>query len=126
MASIKRILRTYPWKNCTNFNGNGSFIWPTLHFAWFKLRSDLERLLIQCWTFDFSAGNQRSMLVKHGFNETKIAFISVEKLLIFQLKWVIYTSKNILCLIKACAQISNSLFHSVKLSNLYSALNLQC
>jgi len=50
----------------------------------------------------------------------------VEKLLIFQPKWVIYISKNLFCLIKICAQISNSLFHSVKLSALYSALNLQC
>jgi len=59
------------------------------------------------------------MLVKHGFNETNIALISVEKLLIFQLKWVIYTSKNLFCLIKTFALILNSLFHSVKLSNLY-------
>jgi len=30
------------------------------------------------------------MPVKHGFNQTNIALISVEKLLLFQLKWVIY------------------------------------
>jgi len=66
------------------------------------------------------------MLVKHGFHQANIALISMEKLLIFQLKWVVYMSKNIFCLIKTCALISNSLFHSVKLSNLYSALNLQC
>jgi len=66
------------------------------------------------------------MLVKHGFHQTNIALISVEKSLIFQLKWVIYTSKNLFCLIKTCALISNSLFYSVKLSTLYSALNLQC
>jgi len=35
-------------------------------------------------------------------------------------------SKNLVCLIQTCAQISNSLFQSVKLSTLYSALNLQC
>jgi len=35
-------------------------------------------------------------------------------------------SKNIFCLIKTCALISNSLFQSVKFSTLYSALNLQC
>jgi len=51
-----------------------------------NLRSDLERLLIQCWTFDFSASSQRSMLVKHGFNQTNIALISVKVLFIFQLK----------------------------------------
>jgi len=32
------------------------------------------------------------MPVKHGFNETNIALISVEKLLIFQLKQIIYTA----------------------------------
>jgi len=37
MASIKWILRSYPWKNYKNFNWNRSFIWPTLHFAWSKL-----------------------------------------------------------------------------------------
>jgi len=37
MASIKWILRSYPWKNYKNFNWNRSFIWPTLHFAWLKL-----------------------------------------------------------------------------------------
>jgi len=35
-------------------------------------------------------------------------------------------SKNIFCLIKTCALISNRLFQSVKLSTLYSELNLQC
>jgi len=37
MASIKRILRSYPWKNRKHFNGNRSFICPTSHFAWSKL-----------------------------------------------------------------------------------------
>jgi len=37
MASIKRILRSYPLKNRKKFNGNRSFICPTLHFAWLKL-----------------------------------------------------------------------------------------
>jgi len=50
------------------------------------LRSDLERHLIQWWTFDFSAGSQRPMLVKHGFNQTNIALICVEILLVFWLK----------------------------------------
>jgi len=51
-----------------------------------NLRSDLERLLIQCWTFDVTAGSQSSKRVKHGFNETNVALITVNKLLIFQLK----------------------------------------
>jgi len=42
------------------------------------------------------------MSVKHSFNQTNIALISVEKLNIFQLKWVIYMpsvmhSKRCLC-----------------------------
>jgi len=68
-------------------------------------------------------------LPEHGHIERIepiLAIISVEMLLIFQPKWVFYMSKNIFCLIKTCALISNSLFHSVKLSTLYSALNLQC
>ena len=38
MASIKRILRSYPWKNYKNFNWNGSFKCPKKYFAWLKLR----------------------------------------------------------------------------------------
>jgi len=34
MASIKRIPQSYPWKSYKNFNGNRSFICPTLHSAW--------------------------------------------------------------------------------------------
>ena len=49
--------------------------------------------------------------------EPILAIISVEILLIFQPKWVIYMSKNIFCLIQTCALISNNLFQSVKLSN---------
>ena len=37
MASVKRILRSNPWKNYLYFNWNRSFICPTLHFAWLKL-----------------------------------------------------------------------------------------
>ena len=45
---------------------------------------------------DIFAGCQRSMSVKDGFNETNIVLMSVEKLNIFQLKWVIYLpQKNI-------------------------------
>jgi len=50
------------------------------------LRSDLEKLLKKCWTFDFSAASQRSISVIRGFSQTNIALISVKKLLIFQLK----------------------------------------
>jgi len=58
--------------------------------------------------------------------EPILEIISVEKLLIFQPKWVIYMSNITFCFIKTCALISNSLFQSVKLSTLYSALNFQC
>ena len=37
IVSIKQILRSYPWKNHKNFNWNGLFICPTIHFAWLKL-----------------------------------------------------------------------------------------
>ena len=37
MASIKRILRSYPWKNYKNFNWNELFVCPKVHFAWLKL-----------------------------------------------------------------------------------------
>ena len=56
--------------------------------------------------------------------EPILAIISVEKLLIFQLKWVIYMSKNIFCLIKTCALISNSLFSSVELGTFCRQLTL--
>jgi len=48
-----------------------------------NLRSDLEKLVLQRWTCDIFAGSQRSILVKHGFNQTNIALMSVEKLNIF-------------------------------------------
>ena len=48
--------------------------------------------------------------------EPILAIIAVEKLLIFQPKWVIYMSNITFCLIKTCAQISNSLLKSVNLS----------
>ena len=48
--------------------------------------------------------------------EPILAIIAMEKLLIFQPKWVIYMSNITFCLIKTCAQISNSLLKSVKLS----------
>jgi len=63
------------------------------------LRSDLEKLLKKCWTIDFSATSQRSISVKRGFSQTNIALISKEKLLIFQLKQVIYMSNISFCLI---------------------------
>jgi len=65
------------------------------------------------------------MLVKHGFSQTNIALISMEKLLIFQLKLVIYMPKNIFCLIKTCALITNSLFYSVELGTFSPAVNTQ-
>ena len=74
----------------------------------------------------FSAGSQRSILVKHGFNQTNIALISVEKLQKFQLKWVIYMPKNIFCLIKTCALISKNLFCSVELVTFSPVVNAQC
>jgi len=45
------------------------------------------------------------MLVKHGFSQTNIVLISVEKLLIFQLKWVIFMANITFCLIKTYALI---------------------
>jgi len=44
------------------------------------LHCDLEQLILHRRTCDIFAGSQRSMSVKHGFNETNIALISVEKL----------------------------------------------
>ena len=44
--------------------------------------------------------------------EPLLAIISVEKLLIFQLKWVIHMPTYIFCLFKTCALILNSLFYS--------------
>jgi len=55
------------------------------------------------------------MPIKYDFNQMNITLISVENILIFYLKWVIYISNIIFCLIKTCAVISNSLFYSVEL-----------
>jgi len=49
----------------------------------------------------------------------------MEKLLIFQLKLVIYMPKDIFCLIKTCALITNSLFYSVELGTFSPAVNTQ-
>jgi len=45
------------------------------------------------------------MQVKDGFNQTNTALTPVEKLLIFQLKSVIYMFNIAFCLIKTCALI---------------------
>ena len=74
----------------------------------------------------FSPGSQRSMSVKHSFNQTNIALISVEKLNIFQLKWVIYMPQKIFCLIKTCALISKNLYCSVELVTFSPVVNAQC
>ena len=74
---------------------------------------------------DIFAGSQRSMSVKHGFNETNIALVSEEKLNIFQLKWVIYMPQKIFSLIKTCALISNSLYCSVELVTFSPVVNAQ-
>jgi len=126
IVSIKRILRSYPWKNYKNFNWNGLFTCPKNILLDWNLRSDLEKLVLQRWTCDIIAGSQRSMSVKHSFNQTNIALISVEKLNIFQLKWVIHMPKNTFCLIKTCALISNSSFCSDELVTFSPAVNAQC
>jgi len=52
--------------------------------------------------------------------------MSVKKLNTCKLKWVIYMSKNIFCLIKICALISNSLFYRDDLLTFSLAVNTQC
>jgi len=51
MASIKRILRSYPRKNSQYFKLNGLFICPKIYFAWLKLALWSRMLLIQRWNF---------------------------------------------------------------------------
>jgi len=65
------------------------------------------------------------MLVKHVYH-TNIALISVEKLLDFQLKWVIYISKNIFCLIETCALIQNAPNTALNFSTFLLAINTRC
>jgi len=48
----------------------------------YNLRSDPEGSLYSVELFDLFASSQHSMLVKHGFSQPIIAFISVEKSLI--------------------------------------------
>jgi len=75
-------------------------------------------------TCDIFVGIQRSMSLKHGFNQTNIALMSVEKLIQFQLKWVIYMSKNIFCFIKTCVLISNIFFTTLNLEHFCWQLTL--
>jgi len=65
------------------------------------------------------------MLIKHGFNQPIIALISVQKYLMFLLKWIFYMSKIIFYSIKTCVLISNSLFRSVDLATFLPAVNAQ-
>jgi len=86
IVSIKQnsqLLRSYPRKIYWYFNRNESFMCPKIYFAWLKLTLWSRRLLIQRWSFDLFADSQRSMPVKHSFNETNIALMPVEKLTIF-------------------------------------------
>jgi len=66
------------------------------------------------------------MLVEHGFNETNIALISVEKSSIFQLKWVIYISENIFCLFKTCALVQKGPNTALNFLTFLLALNNRC
>jgi len=52
--------------------------------------------------------------------------ISGEKLLLFQLKWVIYMSKNIFYMIKTWALISDSSFYNVELLTFLTGVNNRC
>ena len=73
-------------------------------------RGQLSRQLLQ-----YGRRRNANALRKRGrieLIEPILAIISVEKWLIFQTKWVIYMSKNLFCLIKTCAQTTNSFFQS--------------
>jgi len=65
------------------------------------------------------------MLVKHDFNQPITALISVQKYLMFFLKWIFYMSKNIFHSMKTCALISNNLFRSVDVVTFSQAVNTQ-
>jgi len=75
---------------------------------------------------DIFASSQYTMSDKHGSNETNIALIYVEKLYKFQLKWVIYMSKNIFCLIKTSAQIQKALNTALNFLTVLVAVNARC
>jgi len=67
------------------------------------------------------------MPVKHGFNQTIIALIPMgKKLLIFQLKWVIYMSKNIFCFIKTSALIQKAPNTALNFLTFLLAINTRC
>ena len=86
MASIKRILRSYPWKNYKNFNWNRLFKCPKIYFAWWKTCALISNSLFHSdkLSCDIFAGSQGSMSVKHNFNETNTVFTRfVARALIF-------------------------------------------
>jgi len=91
-----------------------------------NLRSDLEQLVLQRLSFDLFAGSQRSMPFKHSFNKTNFALISVETLVIFQLKWIIYMSKKVFCLIKSCALIQKAPYTALNVLTFLLAVNTRC
>ena len=103
-----------------------TFTCPKIYFAWLKLALLNRKSPDTALKFDLLAGSQHSMLFKHGFNQPIIALISVQKYLIFLLKWIFHMSKNIFYSIKTCALISNSLFCSVDLVTFSPAVNTQC
>ena len=117
MASMKQILRSYQWKNYKNFDWNGLFTCLKIYFAWWKLALWSRRLLIQRWTFDFSAGSQRSILVKHGFNQSTHHYTHIHGKIINILTETgrSYAPKNFYLII-TCALISHSFIHSAELN----------
>jgi len=70
MASIKQLLCSYPWKNYKNFNWNGLFICPTIHFSWLQLALSSRKYPNTMLNFDVFGNSQHSMLVKRGFSQT--------------------------------------------------------
>jgi len=66
------------------------------------------------------------MPVKHSFNQTNIALMSVEKLTIFELRWVVYMSKNLFCFIKTCAFKHKISWYSVEILTFSPAVSTRC
>jgi len=71
-------------------------------------------------------GRRNANANAHGFIQTIVVIISLEKLKIFQRKLVIYMSTNTICSTKTCALISNTLIYSAEVSTLSPAINVQC
>jgi len=126
-SRIKRIFRSYLWKNYQYFNWNRSFIWPTLHFAWLKLKPwswTTPNTVLNLWLFRRLStlnASQTWLQSNEYFAHIREKMINISTEI-----GHLYAPKKYFAWFKTCALISKSLYCSVELVTFSPVVNAQC